>query len=93
MGKALLLLKRPFAPNLKKGALFLVLEIEGELVGSGSGLLKNAVPYKSPKKYTYLGFMNVILSSRGKKIIRDIERLIKWSHKKSIYEIQLAVYA
>ena len=78
---------------VRKDALFLVVEIEGEHVGSGYGLLKNAVPYKTPKKYTYLGFMNVILSSRGKRIIRDIERPIKWSHKKNIYEIPLAVYA
>ena len=107
--QSLIAFERPFATNLKKGAityydindlivrknaLFLVAEMEGVLVGSGYGLLKNAVPYKMPAKFTYLGFMYVIPSYRGKGIIGEIiERLIKWSQEKNIYEIQLDVYA
>lgn len=107
--QSLIAFERPFAPNLKKGAityydindlivrknaLFLVAEMDGVLVGSGYGLLKNAVPYKMPAEFTYLGFMYVIPSYRGKGIIGEIiERLIKWSHEKNIYEIQLDVYA
>jgi GNAT superfamily N-acetyltransferase len=38
--------------------------------------------------------MYVVPSYRGKGIIGDIiERLIKWSNEKNIYEIQLDVYA
>ncbi|MDA9630510.1 GNAT family N-acetyltransferase [Flavobacteriaceae bacterium] len=107
--QSLIAFERPFATNLKKGAityydindlivrkdaLFLVAEIEGVLVGSGYGLLKNAVPYKIPAQFNYLGFMYVVPSYRGKGIIGDIiERLIKWSNEKNIYEIQLDVYA
>ena len=107
--QSLIAFERPFAPNLKKGAItyynindlivrkdavFLVAEIEGKLVGSGYGLIKNAVPYKAPAKFTYLGFMYVVPSNRGNGIVGDIiERLIKWSHEKNIYEIQLDVYA
>ena len=107
--QSLIAFERPFATNLKKGAityydindlivrknaLFLVAEMDGVLVGSGYGLLKNAVPYKMPAEFTYLGFMYVIPSYRGKGIIgKIIERLIKWSHEKNIYEIQLDVYA
>jgi GNAT superfamily N-acetyltransferase len=107
--QSLIAFERPFAPNLREGAilyydigdlivrkdaLLLVAEINGEVVGSGYALLKKAAPYKKPEKYTYLGFMHVIPQKRGKGIIGNIiDGLVKWSHEKNIYEIQLDVYA
>jgi GNAT superfamily N-acetyltransferase len=96
--QSLIAFERPFAPNLREGAilyydigdlivrkdaLLLVAEINGEVVGSGYALLKKAAPYKKTEP-----------QKRGKGIIGNIiDGLVKWSHEKNIYEIQLDVYA
>lgn len=101
--------ERPFAPNLKndpieyydlidliqrEDAHVIVATISGKIIGSGYALIKNSVPYKSPKQYAYLGFMYVLPKFRGKGINgKIIDSLIDWAKTKNLTEIQLEVYA
>jgi len=107
--QAVILYERPFAPNLKKDPIeyynltdlilrndadIIVATIDGEIVGSGYSLIKNAIPYKKPDKYAYLGFMYVLPKYRGKGINRKIiTYLLDKVKERNITEIQLDVYA
>lgn len=74
-------------------ATLLVAELNGELVGSGYAKIMDAVSYKQPARYGYLGFMFVPTEHRGKGINgRVTQKLIDWCKSKGLTEIQLDVY-
>lgn len=101
--------ERPFASNLKndpieyydlinlierEDAHLVVATNNEEIVGSGYALIKNAVSYKKPDQYAYLGFMFVLPKFRGKGVNgKIITTLIDWAKKINLTEIQLDVYA
>jgi ribosomal protein S18 acetylase RimI-like enzyme len=100
--------ERPFDSTLKEGEIHyydlaylietplaevMVAEINGELVGSGYALIKEAKPYQKHTHYAYLGFMYVKPEYRGKGVNRAIlEALQKWAISRNIREIRLEVY-
>ncbi|RYU95225.1 GNAT family N-acetyltransferase [Emticicia agri] len=70
-----------------------VAEIDGQLVGSGYALIKEAKPYQKHTHYAYLGFMYVKPEYRGKGVNKAIlESLKQWAINKNIREIRLEVY-
>ena len=107
--QALIDYERPYAPNLKEGAisyydiqcfieshdvLLYVAEFKGKVVASGYAQIQKSIAYKKPEKFAYLGFMYVRPEFRGKGINNIvIQKLVNWAHQKNIYEIQLDVYA
>jgi GNAT superfamily N-acetyltransferase len=100
--------ERPFDSTLKEGEIHyydlayligtpiaevIVAEIDGELVGSGYALIKEAKPYLKHAHYAYLGFMYVKPEYRGQGINKAIlEALKQWAVSKNIREIRLEVY-
>lgn len=100
--------ERPFDSTLKEGEIHyydlvhlieaptaevVVAEIDGQLVGSGYALIKEAKPYLKHSHYAYLGFMYVKPEYRGQGINRAIlEALKQWAISKNIREIRLEVY-
>ena len=107
--QAVIAYERSFALNLKEDpityynienliesddAQLIVAIIDQSLVGCGYALIKDAVVYKKPDQYAYLGFMYVSPEHRGKGVnAMVIQHLITWSTSKNITEIQLDVYA
>ena len=74
-------------------ASLVVAEIEGEIIGSGYGLIKPGRHYLNHELYSYLGFMFTLPEYRGKGVnTKIIEKLKKWSHSKGLKEIRLTVY-
>jgi GNAT superfamily N-acetyltransferase len=70
-----------------------VAEIDGEFVGSGYALIKEAKPYLKHTHYAYLGFMYVKPQYRRQGINKAIlEALKKWAISRNIREIRLEVY-
>ena len=100
--------ERPFDSTLKEGEIHyydlaylidipiaevVVAEIEGELVGSGYALIKEAKPYLKHSHYAYLGFMYVKPEFRGQGINKAILEILKqWAVSQNIREIRLEVY-
>lgn len=100
--------ERPFDATLKEGEIHyydlialiespiaevVVAEIDGQLVGSGYALIKEAKPYQKHTHYAYLGFMYVKPEFRGKGVNKAIlETLKQWAVSKGIMEIRLEVY-
>lgn len=100
--------ERPFDSTLKEGEIHyydlihliespeaevVVAEIDGELVGSGYALIKEAKPYLKHTHYAYLGFMYVKPRYRGQGVNKVIlEALKQWSGSQNIREIRLEVY-
>jgi GNAT superfamily N-acetyltransferase len=100
--------ERPFDNTLKEGEIHyydlihliespiaevIVAEIDGELVGSGYALIKEAKPYLKHTHYAYLGFMYVKPEYRGQGINKAIlEALKQWAISRNIREIRLEVY-
>ena len=100
--------ERPFDSTLKEGEIHyydlihliespeaevVVAEIDGELVGSGYALIKEAKPYLKHAHYAYLGFMYVKPQYRGQGVNKAIlEALKQWSVSQNIREIRLEVY-
>lgn len=100
--------ERPFDSTLKEGEIHyydlihliespeaevVVAEIDGELVGSGYALIKEAKPYLKHTHYAYLGFMYVKPQYRGQGVNKAIlEALKQWSVSQNIREIRLEVY-
>ena len=74
-------------------ASLVVAEIEGEIIGSGYGLIKPGMHYLNHEFYSYLGFMFTLPDYRGRGVnTKIIEKLKKWSHSKGLKEIRLTVY-
>lgn len=100
--------ERPFDSTLKEGEIHyydlihliessiaevVVAEMNGELIGSGYALIKEAKPYQKHTHYAYLGFMYVKPEYRGQGINKAIlEALKQWAIGKNIREIRLEVY-
>jgi len=100
--------ERPFDTTLKEGEIHyydlialiespiaevVVAEIDGQLVGSGYALIKEAKPYQKHTHYAYLGFMYVKPEFRGKGVNKAIlETLQQWAVSKGIREVRLEVY-
>ncbi|MBA4853791.1 GNAT family N-acetyltransferase [Emticicia sp. BO119] len=100
--------ERPFDSTLKEGEIHyydliylietpvaevVVAEIDGQLVGSGYALIKEAKLYQKHTHYAYLGFMYVKPEHRGQGINKAIlEALKQWAINKGIREIRLEVY-
>ncbi|GAB3503692.1 GNAT family N-acetyltransferase [Emticicia fontis] len=100
--------ERPFDSTLKEGEIHyydllhliespiaevVVAEFNGELIGSGYALIKEAKPYQKHTHYAYLGFMYVKPEYRGQGINKAIlEALKQWAISQNIREIRLEVY-
>ncbi len=70
-----------------------VAEVDGEVVGSGYGQIRNRKEYFKQEKLGYIGFMYVKEAFRGKGISQQIiSYLSDWFVAESIDEIQLDVY-
>lgn len=100
--------ERPFDSTLREGEIHyydlihliespvaevVIAEIDGELVGSGYALIKEAKPYLKHTHYAYLGFMYVKPQYRGQGVNKAIlETLKQWALSQNIREIRLEVY-
>lgn len=74
-------------------AAVIVAEIDGNVVGSGSAVIRDGKDYYAFKQYAFLGFMYVEQEYRGQGVNQlIIEKLIDWSHQKGLTEIRLQVY-
>lgn len=72
----------------------IVAEQNGQLIGSGYVLIKEAKDYFKHTQYGYLGFMFVVPEARGKGVNRlIIEEMKAWCKKRDIFEIRLEVYS
>lgn len=72
----------------------LVVEWNGEPVGSGYARIKEAKPYLKHERYAYLGFMYVRPDLRGKGINSQlIAELKNWVLRKDLTEMRLEVYS
>ena len=71
-----------------------VAESNGEIIGSGYALIKDAKPYHKHGQYAYLGFMYVKPGYRGQGVNKKIiDALKQWALSKGLTEIRLEVYA
>ena len=78
----------------KPGAVVIVAEANGEIIGSGYALIKYNKNYKTPEKYVYIGFMYVKEEHRGKGVNKTImNELIEWGKKNGHYIFKLDVYS
>lgn len=70
-----------------------VVEIDGELAGSGYAKVKDAKPYLDHEKYAYVGFMFTLPEWRGQGIAKMIlDHLCEWTKKRGLNEVRLEVY-
>ncbi len=70
-----------------------VAEIDGEIVGSGYGQIRDRKDFFKQKQLGYIGFMYVKEEHRGKGISQMvIQNLHEWFRSKNIDEIRLTVY-
>lgn len=71
----------------------LVAEIDGEIVGSGYGQIRNRKKYFKQKQLGYIGFIYLKKEFRGQGISQKIiQNLCNWFSSKKIEEIRLTVY-
>ena len=71
-----------------------VAEVDGEIVGGGSAIIKDGKTYNTFDQYSFLGFMYVEPAYRGQGVNKlIIEKLVEWSHEKGLKEIRLQVYS
>ncbi len=72
----------------------MVADVDGRIVASGYGLIRDSRPYFDHKVHTYLGFMYVIPDFRGLGINKEIIRCLSdWSKARGIQYLYLDVYA
>ncbi|MDX1365145.1 GNAT family N-acetyltransferase [Arenibacter latericius] len=72
----------------------LVAEDNGEIVGTGFGVIRDAKPFLNHEKYAYLGFMYTAEAYRGKGVNKVIvDALLAWAKTKGINEARLTVYS
>ncbi|WP_226294366.1 GNAT family N-acetyltransferase [Aquimarina algicola] len=70
-----------------------VAEIDGEIVGSGYGQVRDRKRFFFPQKKGYIGFMYVKDEHRGKGISQAIIKyLCHWFQENNLHEIRLTVY-
>ncbi|WP_074408401.1 GNAT family N-acetyltransferase [Aquimarina megaterium] len=70
-----------------------VAEIEGEIVGSGYGQIRDRKNFFKQKQLGYIGFMYVKDQHRGKGVSQEIIKYIcNWFASKNLEEIRLTVY-
>lgn len=70
-----------------------VAEIEGEIVGSGYGQIRDRKNFFKQKQLGYIGFMYVKDKHRGKGVSQKIIKyLYDWFASKNLEEIRLTVY-
>jgi RimJ/RimL family protein N-acetyltransferase len=70
-----------------------VAEIEGEIVGSGYGQIRDRKNFFKQKQLGYIGFMYVKDQHRGKGLSQEIIKyLCDWFASKDLEEIRLTVY-
>lgn len=75
-------------------AAVVVAEVNGNVIGSGSAIIKTGETYNTFSRYAFLGFMYVDPAYRGKGVNSlIIQALVEWSHKKGLTEIRLHVYS
>lgn len=100
--------ERPFDSTLKDGeihyydlakliestlSVVFVVELDGELIGSGYALEKEAKDYLKHEHYAHLGFMYVKPEHRGKGVNQKVlDALINWAKEHGLTEIRLEVY-
>lgn len=100
--------ERPYNETLKTGHInyydlkemltlshaHVVVALDGEkIIGSGYARIEAAKPYLSHASHSYLGFMYVDPSYRGRGVNHlIIEALKEWSISRGIYELRLHVY-
>ncbi len=71
-----------------------IAEVNGEIVGGGSAIIKDGKTYNTFGQYSFLGFMYVEPAYRGQGVNKlIIEKLVEWSHEKGFKEIRLQVYS
>jgi GNAT superfamily N-acetyltransferase len=101
--------ERPFNPTLKEGEIFyyglkallveertavLVIETDGEIIGSGYAQIRSAKAYEQHESFGYLGFMFVTPEFRGKGLnALLLNELKQWVISKGITEVRLQVYS
>lgn len=79
---------------LSKTAAVLVAEVEHNIVGSGYAQIRKSESYVKHDRHSYLGFMYVDPSFRGKGINKLIlDALKEWSLSRKVYHLSLDVYA
>ncbi len=72
---------------------FVVTEIEGEIVGSGYGQIRDRKEFFKQKQLGYIGFIYVKDQHRGKGVSQEIIKyLCDWFKSKNLEEIRLTVY-
>ncbi len=70
-----------------------VAEIEGEIVGSGYGQIRDRKNFFKQKQLGYIGFMYIKDEHRGKGVSQEIIKyLYDWFASKNLEEIRLTVY-
>ncbi|MFD2564481.1 GNAT family N-acetyltransferase [Aquimarina rubra] len=70
-----------------------VAEVDGEVVGSGYGQIRDRKEFFKQPKMGYIGFMYVKEAFRGQGISQQIIQYVSdWFAAKDIHEIQLDVY-
>lgn len=71
----------------------LVAEIDGKVIGSGYGQIRDRKNYFKQKQLGYIGFIYVKEEYRGQSISQNIiQQLCHWFSLKNIEEIRLTVY-
>jgi len=71
----------------------IVAEMNGQLIGSGYVLIKEAKEYFKHDKYAYLGFMFVAPEARGRGVNgMIIDEMKAWCKERGIHEVRLEVY-
>ncbi|WP_445359639.1 GNAT family N-acetyltransferase [Microbulbifer sp. ANSA005] len=72
----------------------LVVEIEGEVIGTGYAQIRSSKISLVHERHAYLGFMYVSPAHRGKGInSKLIEKLITWGKKNGVQDFYLDVYS
>ena len=71
----------------------LVVELDGELIGSGYARIEESSKYLKHLQHAYLGFMYVEPTHRGKGLNQKIIAALKnWAATKNVTECRLQVY-
>ena len=72
----------------------LVAEVNGDVVGGGSAIIKEGKSFNTFARYSFLGFMYVEPAYRGRGVNKlIIKKLVEWSREKGLKEIRLQVYS
>jgi ribosomal protein S18 acetylase RimI-like enzyme len=73
--------------------LFLVVEIDGQIVATGYVQIRASKTYLQHSHHGYLGFMYVVPQCRGQGLNKQLlEKLIVWGQERGIRDFYLEVY-